>query len=310
MPMIKFSVLIPAYKRDYLSEAINSVVCQSYTNFELIIVDDCSPEDLQVIVEEFHDERIRYYRNSKNCGAIDVVNNWNICLSYATGDYVICMGDDDKLLPNCLEEYARLIEKHPNLGVYHGWTQIIDENSKVTDITAPRPEFETVLSLLYFRICGRQQYIGDFLFNKELLVGNNGFYYIPLAWGSDDISAYIAASRSGIANTQIPVFQYRINSLTISKSGNMSLQMRGLINSIHGIKDFISDYIPKNELDILYMEMINKRLDKYEKERKTGTIYKDLYNQNLLRIFFWFRNRKKYSVSTKEILKALLYYFM
>lgn len=310
MPMIKFSVLIPAYKRDYLSEAINSVVCQSYTNFELIIVDDCSPEDLQVIVEEFHDERIRYYRNSKNCGAIDVVNNWNICLSYATGDYVICMGDDDKLLPNCLEEYARLIEKHPNLGVYHGWTQIIDENSKVTDITAPRPEFETVLSLLYFRICGRQQYIGDFLFNKELLVGNNGFYYIPLAWGSDDISAYIAASRSGIANTQIPVFQYRINSLTISKSGNMSLQMRGLINSIHWIKDFISDYIPKNELDILYMEMINKRLDKYEKERKTGTIYKDLYNQNLLRIFFWFRNRKKYSVSTKEILKALLYYFM
>lgn len=38
------------------------------------------------------------------------------------------MGDDDKLLPTCLEEYNKLIERHPNLGVYHAWTQIIDEN--------------------------------------------------------------------------------------------------------------------------------------------------------------------------------------
>ncbi len=106
---MKFSITIPAYKKRYLAEAIESVIRQSYNDFELIIVDDCSPEDLYSIVQSFSDSRIKYFRNQTNCGAIDVVDNWNICLSYCTGDFVICMGDDDRLLPNCLEEYLELI---------------------------------------------------------------------------------------------------------------------------------------------------------------------------------------------------------
>lgn len=103
-----FSVLIPAYKGQYLEEAIASVVAQTYSDWELVIVNDASPEDLTSIVNRFDDSRIRYYENKQNCGAENVVDNWNICLSYAQGDYVICMGDDDRLLPNCLQEYATL----------------------------------------------------------------------------------------------------------------------------------------------------------------------------------------------------------
>lgn len=96
---MKFSITIPTYKSRYLKEAIESVVSQTYTDWELIIVDDCSPEDLPSIVQPFlTDSRIRFYRNEKNCGAVNVVDNWNICLGYCTGDYVICMGDDDRLL--------------------------------------------------------------------------------------------------------------------------------------------------------------------------------------------------------------------
>ena len=71
------------------------------------------------VVKSFTNARIRYYVNEKNCGAENVVDNWNICLGYARGDYVICMGDDDKLLSTCLKEYAKLIERYPGLGVYH-----------------------------------------------------------------------------------------------------------------------------------------------------------------------------------------------
>ena len=106
---MKFSVTIPAYKAKFLKEAIESVLSQTYEKFELIIVDDNSPENLKAIVDEFSDSRIRYYRNPQNCGAVNVVDNWNICLSYCTGEYVICMGDDDRLLPNCLYEYLKLI---------------------------------------------------------------------------------------------------------------------------------------------------------------------------------------------------------
>ena len=132
---MKFSITIPAYKQKYLYEAIESCLAQTFKDFELIIVDDASPEDLKSEVDKFQDTRIRYYRNEKNCGALNVVDNWNICLGYATGDYVICMGDDDKLLPNCLEEYFKLINRYPNIGLLHGWTEIINDDSIPTRLT-------------------------------------------------------------------------------------------------------------------------------------------------------------------------------
>ena len=95
-----FSITIPAYKDKFLKEAIESVLSQTYENFEVIIVNDASPHNLDAIVNEFNDKRIRYFKNKNNCGARDVVDNWNICLNHASGDYVICMGDEDKLTPN------------------------------------------------------------------------------------------------------------------------------------------------------------------------------------------------------------------
>ena len=93
---MKFSITIPAYKSLFLNEAIRSVKEQSYEEWELIIVDDCSPEDLYSIVRPYlSDHRIQYHRNNQNCGALNVVDNWNICLSYCSGDYVLCMGDDE-----------------------------------------------------------------------------------------------------------------------------------------------------------------------------------------------------------------------
>ena len=75
---MKFSVTIPTYKSRFLKEAIESVVGQTYADWELVIVDDCSPEPLKEIVEPFlSDSRISYYRNEKNCGAVNVVDNWN-----------------------------------------------------------------------------------------------------------------------------------------------------------------------------------------------------------------------------------------
>lgn len=76
------SVTIPAYKRVYLKECIDSVLAQTYTNFEVIIVDDASPQQLHEIVEQYNDPRIRYYKNEIGYGARNVVGNWNKCLEY------------------------------------------------------------------------------------------------------------------------------------------------------------------------------------------------------------------------------------
>ena len=214
---MKFSIVIPAYKAEFLEEAIESCLSQRYEDYEIIIVDDASPEHLDGIVARFVDARIRYYRNDVNCGALNVVDNWNICLSYCTGEYVICMGDDDRLLPNCLMEYATLIEKFPDLNVYHAWTEIIDENGNFVKLLEPRPVFESCMSLIWNRWNGRSQFIGDFCFRVSDLREKGGFFKLPEACGSDDISVVRAAWLGGIANTQSVCFEYRNSSRTISK---------------------------------------------------------------------------------------------
>ena len=61
---MKFSIAIPAFKSAFLKECIDSVLNQTYKNFELIIVNDHSPEDIRGIIEQFADIRIRYYENN------------------------------------------------------------------------------------------------------------------------------------------------------------------------------------------------------------------------------------------------------
>lgn len=219
-----FSITIPAYKSQFLQEAIESVINQTYSSWELIIVDDCSPEDLHAIVEPFlTDQRISYYRNEKNCGTANVVDNWNICLNYCTSDYVICMGDDDRLLPCCLEEYKKLIMKYPQLYVYHTRTEIINEKGEVFDVQEERPEWESVLSLIWNRWDHRnKQFIGDFCYTTNYLKSVGGYHKLPLAWGSDDMTAVKAAKEQGIGNTQAFGFQYRMHSRSITCSSEHS----------------------------------------------------------------------------------------
>lgn len=306
---MKFSILIPAYKSRFLKECIESVLAQTYTNFELIIINDASPEDLTSVVQSFSDPRIRYYVNEKNCGAIHVVDNWNKCLEHATGDYVLCMGDDDRLLPHCLEEYGKLIKAYPGLGVYHGWTEIIDEHSQVVRMQEARPLRESVYSMIWHRWHGRVQYIGDFLFDTKLLRHNGGFYKMPMAWGSDDISAYIAAESKGIANTQVPVFQYRVNSQTITKTGRTDIKIEAVNQEEEWYKCFLRNR-PQETIDktgYIYWTMLNKELSLAMAKKKLAFIVPDMAgNKIICRTFFWMRHSGKFHLSISMLIYAFI----
>ena len=306
---MKFSITIPAYKQKYLYEAIESCLAQTYKDFELIIVDDASPEDLKSVVDRFQDSRIRYYRNEKNCGALHVVDNWNICLGYAQGDYVICMGDDDRLLPNSLEEYSKLIDKYPGLDIYHGMTEIIDENGNVTNIQEARPEREGMYSMISGRLRNsRLQYIGDWLFKRTALEQQNGYVNMPMAWGSDDLTAYTIAKNKGVANTQIPVFQYRISSLTISNSGHyrekskvqfdVLNQVDVLLKNGEGMVDGIEDVFRKSMLDKM-SELKRLAVGSYMRSDMRS-------NGRLKGVVWWLSIISQFNLPKIEVLKALI----
>lgn len=305
---MKFSITIPAYKQKYLFEAIESCLAQTYKDFELIIVDDASPEDLKSVVDEFQDERVRYFRNEKNCGALNVVDNWNICLSYAKGDYVICMGDDDRLLPNCLEEYSKLMDKYPGLNIYHGMTEIIDNDSKVFDLQESRPEHEGVYSMIYGRLNNnRQQFIGDWLIRRGWLSEQRGYYKLPLAWGSDDLTAYLAAREHGVANTQVPVFQYRKNPYTITNSGRCRLKLRDIQMLYEQIGLLLNEQTPR-PLDVKeadYRKALIRMLPNKMKEHEAGLIQQDIVDTGKLRGFFWWLcHSSSYNISWRLVVKA------
>ena len=307
---MKFSITIPTYKETFLTEAIESCLAQTYTDFELIIVDDASPENIAEIVQQYNDPRIRYYRNEQNYGAINVVDNWNKCLSYATGEYVICMGDDDRLKPKCLQIYKTLIEKHPHLDVYHGWTEIINEKSEIYDIQEPRPLYESVYSLIWNRwTCRKYQFIGDFLFRTDTLKKAGGFYKLPLAWGSDDISAVILATHGGIANSQEPCFEYRTHPQTISSNDDMEIKIEAIVKEREWYKNFITNQtIPQEKTDNLYYKLIKEGLNTHF-DKKIG-LYIGLAMKRITFLFLFsiWRKKKKYILKSFVFKYAILVY--
>lgn len=304
---MKFSITIPAYKQKYLYEAIESCLAQTYKDFELIIVDDASPEDLKSVVDRFQDSRIRYYRNEKNCGALNVVDNWNICLGYATGDYVICMGDDDRLLPNCLEEYSKLIDKYPNLDIYHGMTEIIDENSRVVDMQESRPEREGMFSMISGRLRNsRFQYIGDWLFKRTALEHLNGYVNMPMAWGSDDLTAYTIAKNKGVANTQIPAFQYRISSLTISNSGHYREKSKVQFDVLNQVEVLLKNGEGKVVgVEDVFRKVMLAKMPEFKRLTISNYMRSDMRNNGrMLGLVWWLKYIHQFNFSKKEVVKV------
>lgn len=110
------SVLLPAYKAGrFLDDAIKSVLDQSYTNLELIIVDNNSDDNTDEVVSKYKsDVRVKYYKNRYNIG---MVGNWNKCLSFAKGKYIKYLMADDRFDPDLLHEFVAVMETNPSVSL-------------------------------------------------------------------------------------------------------------------------------------------------------------------------------------------------
>lgn len=301
---IKFSVMIPAYKDRYLKETIDSILAQTYQNYEIVIVNDASPYNIDIIVNQYNDSRVLYFKNTKNCGAKNVVDNWNICLTHATGEFVMCIGDDDKLTPRCLQDFADLIEKYPNLDLYHARSEIIDDDSNFVCLLEKRPEWESVYSLMYNP---RNTHLGDWLFRTETLRRNGGFYKLPYGWQSDDITAFIAASSYGVANTQDVGFQYRGNGLSISHDLSCIEDKIEAVRFAHKWRlNFVLKQHPRSEEDKRLFELIKRSALTSGNQDIDDMIEFDIRKQFLSRSWFWLCNRQKHGISMKRYLACIL----
>ncbi|MBR6424168.1 MAG: glycosyltransferase family 2 protein [Bacteroidales bacterium] len=209
--MPRLSFIMPAWKSRYLREAIASIVGQTCPDWELVVVDDCSPEPLQAIVAEFPDPRIRYVRNERNIGGNDLVAQWNHCLTFATGEYVVLAGDDDVYRPEFCAECLRLAGKYPEVDVIHASVEPIDAEGRPLGEDLILPEFTNKYAYLNAWVTGRIfTCVGNFAFRLSALHALGGFIPFPCGFCSDAATP-IALSQQGVANTDRMLFCFRIS---------------------------------------------------------------------------------------------------
>lgn len=110
----KISILMGIYNCEKtLAEAIDSILAQTYTDWELILCDDCSPDGTYALAKQYadrHPEKIILLRNEKNSRLAFTLNH---CLEHATGKYVARMDGDDKCVPERFEKQVKFLEEHP-----------------------------------------------------------------------------------------------------------------------------------------------------------------------------------------------------
>jgi glycosyltransferase involved in cell wall biosynthesis len=129
--MPKVSVIIPSYNHEkYVREAIQSVLEQTYQDFEIVITDDGSRDRTVSIIKSFTDPRIKLFYFPKNRGAAVAVNH---CIAEASGEFIALLNSDDAFVPKKLEKQVEFLDKNPKIGAVFSYAQFIDEDSK--DIT-------------------------------------------------------------------------------------------------------------------------------------------------------------------------------
>ena len=109
------SVCIPAYNAEpYVAAAVESVLGQTFSDFEFLIFDDCSSDATVEVISRYRDPRLRFERNPRNLGP---EGNWNLCLDRASGRYIKLLPSDDTLYPTCLARQVEILERPEHAGV-------------------------------------------------------------------------------------------------------------------------------------------------------------------------------------------------
>ena len=131
------SIIMPSFNTaSYIKESVQSVINQTYTNWELIIVDDCSTDNTDEILAQIEDNRIRYLKNERNSGA---AVSRNKALREARGQWIAFLDSDDLWMPEKLEKQIRFMKRNNYAFSYTNYEEIDVEGNKTgVKITGPR----------------------------------------------------------------------------------------------------------------------------------------------------------------------------
>ena len=245
--MPKISVLMSCYNHDkFVGEAIESVLNQSFKDFELLIIDDNSTDKTFDIVNSFKDPRIKAFRNEKNFG---MVFNTNSLIKKSNGDYIAIINSDDSWLPEKLQKQLDFLENNSGYGACFTVANIIDEDNKIIKSNIQESlkylELDRFGFLNYFFFYNNPLCYPSVLIRKKVF-DKTGFFnpaYIILL----DIEMWI---RICLAGFEIKILKENLTNFRILKNGGNlsgknhktiirnSLELKEIYKSYQHIKNY------------------------------------------------------------------------
>ena len=281
-PMPKVSVIMTIYRRRFLKQSLDSVLAQTCRDFELVMVDDKSPENLYEVIEEYPWGKncevlpdggrkwvvdgisVRYYQNEEDIGEKDLVAAWNHAMEFATAEWCVLASDDDVYAPGYLQEMLHLQAKYPECDLFHSRIAVIDGDGNWTRVGEERVEFESQVQMAYTRgVLAFWQTAQEYMFRLSALNEIGGFVKFPLAWYSDD-ATWMSLSRRGCACSSKILFFFRQSGANISSRYGSTVKTKAHAADLFKkwFRDFSANLEPKSEEDRYLATGIADRVEK------------------------------------------------
>jgi glycosyltransferase involved in cell wall biosynthesis len=219
----KVSVIIPTKNRaTYVSSAIRSVLCQTFRDFEVIVIDAASTDNTKEVISNFSDKRVRLFFEKKDRG-VSASRNLGIVLS--KGEFIAFLDDDDQWTQRKLEKQLELIRSRPNVGVVFSGGYWILEDGKLLGIYLPSVRGNIFPKILETNFVGN---CSGVLVRRECL-DKNGRFDESLRAGEDWDMWIRLAKHYEFDYVNEPLLLYRIHERRITTKPYVKLQAAKLM---------------------------------------------------------------------------------
>lgn len=192
----------------YLREAIDSILTQTFADFEFLIIDDASTDGSVAIVKSYNDPRIRLIEKPENTG---YTNSLNMGLELAKGEYIARMDSDDVSLPDRFARQVALMDAHPEVGVCGTWVAFTGSQEGVE-------QKETDEKMIKTNLFRTNQFCHPAVFIRTSTFRNNGILFDPALEPAEDYAFWVKVSRvAQLVNLPEVLLKYRIHPHQVSR---------------------------------------------------------------------------------------------
>jgi glycosyltransferase involved in cell wall biosynthesis len=225
--------MIPAYKATFLPAALDSIAAQTCKDFTLYVGDDCSPEPIGRIVEQYRDKiELVYQRFDTNLGGKDLVAQWERCIAMSQDEpYIWLFSDDDVMEPNCVEQLLKTIDAtQGTYDLYHFDVKEINDEGKMTKQLPAYPQVLSAYDYYKGKTSGKyRSYVVENVFSRRVYEQSGGFIKFDLAWGSDVATWCIFSNDKGMYSIPKALIGWRRSSQNITPNKSLLISERKLM---------------------------------------------------------------------------------